>query len=240
MEIQNLHSWKVTPKEAVAIQNQLRDQVKIRRSRIKPKIIAGTDLSFSKNTSKASAGIVLLDFSTLEVLGEFIQEGNVSFPYLPGLLSFREGPIYLNLFKKIFPEPDLIFLDGQGIAHPRGLGLGSHMGLFLNKPTIGCAKSKLVGNFDELGKTKGSWTSLKDDKGNTIGAVLRSREGCKPIFISVGHLTNLSQSIEWTLHCTTCYQIPEPTRRAHNLVTHYRRTSKSGRLIIFLYRILKK
>ena len=222
METQNLHSWKVSPKKALAIQQKLKHQVIIQPNQMLPKIIAGADLSYSKDMSTALAGIVLLDFLTLEVLDKFIEEGEVKFPYVSGLLSFREGPLLLKLFKKVSLEPDLIFFDGQGIAHPRRLGLGSHLGLFLNKPTIGCAKSKLTGSFNEPINKKGCWAPLTDNKGKTIGAALRSRENCKPIFISVVHLIDLEQSIEWTLHCTKKYRIPEPIRQAHNLVTFHK------------------
>jgi len=223
MKVLDLHPWNVTPSEAVAIQKDLAGRVDRTHRLKKPKRIAGADISLTQSRGTAFAGVVVLDADTLEVLDEHTLQGTVDFPYIPGLLSFREAPLLLQLFARIEPAPDLIMLDGQGIAHPRGLGLASHLGLFLNRPTIGCAKSRLVGTHREPARSKGSHTPLKDDAGHTLGAALRTREGCKPIFVSVGHKIDLERAIEWVLRVSPRYRIPEPTRQAHNLVNRVRR-----------------
>lgn len=226
MKIKPLHSWDVSPREAIQIQHRLATKIKIRHRLQEPKTIAGADISFARNSSKAFAGAVLLEFPSLQVIGEFVHEGEIKFPYVPGLLSFREAPILLELFKTINPAPDLIFLDGQGLAHPRRLGLASHLGLFLDRPTVGCAKSRLIGTYTEPENAKGSCSDLVDDDNQVLGAVVRTRDGCKPIFVSVGHLIDLHHAVRWTLQCTTRYRIPEPTRQAHNLVTNFKRKEK--------------
>jgi len=181
------------------------------------------DISFCKES--AYAGMVVLNANSLDVIDQFILKGKISFPYVPGLLSFREAPLLLKLLKHVSQKPDLIFFDGHGVAHPRGLGLASHMGLFLNCPTVGCGKSKLIGHYSEPGLKKGSHSQLLDKKNGSIGAVLRTRDNCKPIFVSVGHKIDLKTAVHWTLHCTTRYRIPEPTRRAHLLVTAARKSN---------------
>jgi len=227
MKIKPLHSWRISPRQAVQLQSRFAGKVSLAPRRRPPKIVAGADIGFARDSSAAFAGVVLLAFPSLRVIGEFVHEGEIEFPYVPGLLSFREAPILLQLFGKIDPAPDLIFFDGHGLAHPRRLGLASHLGLFLNRSTIGCAKSKLVGVYNEPKDSKGAFTGLLDGHNRVLGAVLRSRRGCKPIFVSVGHKVGLSQAIEWTLQCTTRYRIPEPTRLAHNLVTAYRKSRSS-------------
>jgi len=222
VKIKNLHAWDISIKDAPGIQKQLARKVRLKGKRKPPEIVAGADISFAQNSSRAFAGVVLLKFPSLEVMDEFTSEGELTFPYIPGLLSFREAPILLELFKKVRPAPDLIFFDGQGLAHPRKLGLACHVGLFLDCPAIGCAKSKLIGDYEEPEQGKGSFSHLLDTDQNVLGAVLRSRDGCKPIFISVGHKINLKTAVQRTLECTTRYRIPEPTRLAHNLVTKMR------------------
>ena len=228
MKIKSIHSWNVSPGEAVQIQKRLAEQVKIAPLPREPEIIAGADIGWINGSPvRAFAGVVLMEFPSLRVVGEIIREGEIDFPYVPGLLSFREAPLLLELFKTLSPAPDLVFFDGHGIAHPRRLGLASHLGLFLNCPTVGCAKSKLIGNYMELDDSKGSFSSLKNSGGQVLGAAVRSRQGCKPIFISAGHLIDLDDAIRWTLHCVTRYRIPEPTRLAHNLVAQYKREALS-------------
>lgn len=222
MKINNLHSWDVTSHEAFHIQEKLAKQIKIYPLKIKPKYIAGADIAFDNETNTAFAGIIILQYPLLEVVDEYTFEDQVSFPYMPGLLSFREAPILLRLFKKVSPAPDLILIDGQGIAHPRRLGLASHLGLYLNCPTIGCAKSRLTGSYQEPGFKKGSNSPLLDKQSEPIGSVLRTKDGCKPIFVSIGHQIDLDNAIHWTLNCTAGYRIPEPTRLAHNLVKKFK------------------
>ncbi len=143
------------------------------------------------------------------------------FPYIPGLLSFREAPVCLEAVAKLGQPPDLFMIDGQGVAHPRRLGLASHLGLFFDKPTIGCAKSRLIGKFEEPGAERGAWSPLRDGE-ETIGAVVRTRSRVKPVFVSVGHKCTLEDAIRITLACATRYRIPEPTRLAHQAVSRLR------------------
>ena len=224
MKIHSHHSWKVTCPQATAIQKRLAHRVD-RKNRLQtPQWVAGADISLTRESPEAFAGIVVLNARTLEIAGEYFIRGPIDFPYIPGLLSFREAPLLLKLFKKVSPAPQLVFFDGQGIAHPRRLGLASHMGLFLDCPTIGCAKSRLIGTHREPGVKKGCRARLKDDEGQTIGSVVRTRENCKPVFISVGHQIDLETAVRWTLKCTTRYRIPEPTRLAHNRVNAFRKS----------------
>jgi deoxyribonuclease V len=223
VKIKTLHPWNVPLKKAAEIQNVLAAKIRLKGSRKPPAIVAGADISFEKHSSHAFAGVVLLEFPSLKVVDEFTLADELTFPYIPGFLSFREAPILLKLFRKVRPAPDLIFFDGQGIAHPRKLGLACHMGLFLDRPAIGCAKTRLIGEYEEPGRKKGSFSDLLDKEHNVLGAVLRSRESCKPIFISVGHQINLDTAIQRTLECTTRYRIPEPTRLAHHLVNAMRK-----------------
>jgi len=224
MTILSLHSWRVTPQQGLKIQNELANQVEQKNLLRTPQWIAGADISMTMQSKEAYAGIVILNARTLEIADEYFIKGKIEFPYIPGLLSFREAPLLLKLFKKVSPAPQLVFFDGQGVAHPRKLGLASHMGLFLNCPTIGCAKSRLTGTHREPKLKKGSRARLRDKEGKTIGSVLRTRENCKPVFVSVGHQIDLETAIHWTMKCTTRYRIPEPTRLAHIRVNDYRKS----------------
>lgn len=226
MKIKNLHLWDLSPEEGICLQKKLANKIVEKYSGDPPEIVAGADIGFEKNASEAIAGIVLLRFPSLEVIRRYTLKAPVRFPYVPGLLSFREGPILLQLFKKVSPAPHLVFFDGHGLSHPRKLGLASHLGLFLNCPTVGCAKSKLTGLYIEPDAIKGSTSDLLDDEGRVLGAVVRTREKCKPIYVSVGHLIDLPYAIQLTLQCTTRYRIPEPTRLAHNLVNETKRKSE--------------
>ena len=162
----------------------------------------------------------------LEVLEEQYTTGSLKFPYIPGLLTFREGPLLIEAFKKIKIELDVIIFDGQGIAHPKRLGLATHMGILLDKPTIGCAKSRLIGTYEEPEKGNGSYNLLKDS-GEVIGAVLRTKEDVSPVFISPGHRIDLKSSIEIVLKCLRNHRLPEPTRQAHLLVNKLRTQDRS-------------
>jgi deoxyribonuclease V len=201
-----------------------------------PKLIAGIDCAFSKNGKKIISALVVLklpDFVPVETTSALQK---VTFPYIPGLLSFREAPVCIAAAEKLKSKPDLFIIDGQGIAHPRRLGLAAHLGLFFNKPTIGCAKSRLTGTFQDPPLEKGTYTLLKDKKRTkqntqyairdtkyeTIGAVVRTRTNVKPVFVSVGNKCLLKDAIKITLDCTTKYRLPEPTRLAHQLVSKLR------------------
>ncbi len=186
--------------------------------------IAGADVSFSRGDSVMYAAVVVLDAATLETIDEALAVVAVDFPYIPGLLSFREGPALLEAFRKLRTKPDVIIFDGQGIAHPRGLGLASHMGLVLDTPTIGCAKKILLGVHGELEIERGARTPLYHE-GSTVGAALRTKRNVKPVYVSQGHMVSLDTSLSIVLDTCGGYRIPEPTRRAHLTVNRLRKSS---------------
>lgn len=228
MKIHNLHPWDVSPKEAVKLQEALHPLLKISPWEAGGiSTVAGADISYDKKKNVVYAGVVILSFPDLRLIAEVTHQQKAHFPYVPGLLSFREAPALLKVFAEIKESPQIAFFDGQGIAHPRSIGLASHLGLFLDIPTIGCAKTKLVGNFSEAGNTKGDFTYLTY-KGKKVGAVLRTRDGVKPIFVSPGHKIDVDTALRLTLACTTRYRLPEPTRLAHLLATRMRRRFAGG------------
>jgi len=222
MKYRNLHDWDVDYKTAVAIQADLRGKLVLRdEGPTYIRVVAGADISCNKGDDRVYAAVVLLDVDTLDVVEEASFSGRISFPYIPGLLTFREGPSLLRAFEKLQGRPDLILFDGQGIAHPRGFGLAAHMGLILDLPSVGCAKTRLIGAFEEPGARKGQLSPLIHD-GKQIGAVLRTRDRVKPIFVSQGHRISLERAVDVVLRCTRRYRIPEPVRRAHILVNEMR------------------
>ncbi len=204
--------------QAADLQRQLAGKVKFTPIKTTPKFVAGLDCTFSKDGKKIVAAAVVLDISTLELVETATAIQKITFPYIPGLLSFREAPACLAAAKKLCITPDIFIIDGQGIAHPRRLGIAAHLGLFFNKPTIGCAKSRLIGDFEEPAASKGAYSILKD-KNEIIGAVVRTRNRIKPVFISPGNLCTLNDAIKWVLYFATRYRLPEPARIAHQTVT---------------------
>ncbi|NEP13136.1 MAG: deoxyribonuclease V [Symploca sp. SIO1A3] len=224
MKIQQRHLWSVTVEEAIAIQQQLQLEV-ITTDRLGAvNYVAGVDVGFEEDGEVSRAAVVVLSFPGLQLQEQAIAVCPTTFPYTPGLLSFREVPVILEALKKLRTTPDLILCDGQGIAHPRRFGLGCHLGLLTEVPTIGVAKSLFIGEHDELALEKGSWQSLRD-RGEVIGAVVRSRTNVKPIYISVGHLICLPTAIDYVLRCTPKYRLPQTTRLADQL-------SRSASLVI--------
>ena len=221
MKTKKLHNWNLSYSQAIGLQKLLAGNVQLAPLKKPPKIIAGLDCALSRNGQKIIAAVVVLKLPDFELVETTSAVRKLTFPYIPGLLSFREAPACLAAVEKLKTEPDLFIIDGQGIAHPRRLGLASHLGLFFDKPTIGCAKSRLIGTFEEPPPQKGSYSPLKD-KGDTIGAVLTTRDNVKPLFISVGNRCSLDNAIKWTLKCTLKYRLPEPTRLAHQSVTRLR------------------
>jgi deoxyribonuclease V len=221
MEYKDLHSWDVSPTEAVEIQKNLRDQVKVQKLSGKVRYIAGADMSFERFSNVVYAGFAVIDVKTLEVVGSSTIVTEAKFPYISGLFSFREAPPLLEAWKKLEVEPDVVVLDGQGIAHPRRFGLASHIGLFLDKPTIGCAKTILVGKYHNLHHSAGSTAPLMD-RGEQVGMVLRTQNRVRPIFISVGHLIDLVDALKVIKNTIGEYRIPAPTREAHLLVNRAR------------------
>ncbi|HUS73813.1 MAG TPA: deoxyribonuclease V [Sedimentisphaerales bacterium] len=221
MQARDLHSWNLSYSQARDCQKSLASKVQFTPMKKQPKLIAGIDCAFSKDGQKIIAAVIVLklpDFVPVETANALRR---VTFPYIPGLLSFREAPACIAAVKRLKSKPDLFIIDGQGVAHPRRLGLATHLGLFFDKPTIGCAKSRLTGNFEEPSLEKGAYSPLKD-KQEVIGAVVRTRTNVKPLFVSVGNKCLLKDAIQITLGCTTKYRLPEPTRLAHQLVSKLR------------------
>jgi len=230
--MRKLHNWNLSYSEARDCQRELASQVKFTPLKKPPRLIAGIDCAFGRDGKKIIASVVVLkpaDFALVETTKAVRK---VTFPYIPGLLSFREAPVCIAAVEKLKSKPDVFIIDGQGIAHPRRLGLAAHLGLFFDKPTIGCAKSRLIGSYEEPGLQKGAYTLLKDKKCNsntqsakvntqyeTIGAVVRTRSNVKPVFVSVGNKCLLEDAIEITLACAVKYRLPEPTRLGHQLVS---------------------
>ncbi|MFH1616257.1 MAG: deoxyribonuclease V [Planctomycetota bacterium] len=218
MRIKQLHNWQVSARRAIELQKQLACRVCCKAIKKNIKYVGGIDCAFTKDSRKIIACIVLLEYPSLELIEQAIAVSKVNFPYIPGLLSFREAPVCLEAAAKLKKLPDVFIVDGQGISHPRRLGLASHIGLFLDKPTIGCAKSRLTGRYDEPAEDKGSRSELKDND-EIIGAVLRTRSNVKPVFVSVGHKCLLEQAVHLCLGCAVKYRLPEPVRLAHQKVS---------------------
>jgi deoxyribonuclease V len=217
MKYLKLHAWNVGYKKAVEIQERLKKSIILKGSVKNCKLIAGADVSYTKESEIFYASVVVFNLQTMERVEEVTASGKVDFPYIPGLLSFRESPILLKAFAKIKSEPDVIILDAQGIAHPRGIGLASHIGLLLDKSSIGCAKTRLIGEYNEVGGEAGSHSQLTV-KDKIVGAVLRTRKNVKPVFVSPGHKIDLKTSIALILKSCRGYRLPEPIRQAHSLV----------------------
>jgi deoxyribonuclease V len=214
MKVRKLHSWQLSTARAIELQRQLSGQVSKNSGVIVPRFIAGVDISVGKKGEMATGAVVVFSYPELEVIEIKTAQGTLDFPYIPGLLSFRELPLTLAAFEELNIAPDLVLVDGQGVAHPRRLGLASHLGLFLDIPTIGCAKSLLCGNHNEPGTEPGSHADIID-KDDTIGVALRTKSGVKPVYVSIGHKTDLQSAIHWVLKCCRGYRLPEPTRLAH-------------------------
>lgn len=200
-----------TAAEAVEIQKRLRDRV-IRTGSVTPRVVAGADVSYKDDVARAVV-VILRD---LELVEQVVVEEEVPFPYIPGLLSFREIPPLLSAWRKIRTTPDVVIVDGQGVAHPRRFGIASHLGLVLDLPTVGCAKSLLCGAYDEPGEKRGSWSPLVH-KEETVGAALRTRDGCNVVYVSTGHRISLESAISVVLACAPRYRLPEPQRLADHL-----------------------
>jgi deoxyribonuclease V len=223
---EQLHEWSLTPREAVELQKRLRERVRVAPLRKKIETVAGADISFNKFDPVVYAAVVVLRLPSLEVVEEAGVVSETKFPYVPGLLSFRETPSVLEAWAKLRTEPDAVMFDGQGLAHPRRVGIASHVGLIIDRPTLGCAKSVLVGKYEEPAPERGAWTPMVD-KGETVGAALRTKTRVQPIYVSPGHLIDLAGAIDLTLRCDGGYRQPEPTRRAHLLVNALRRGERN-------------
>ena len=213
MKAKDLHSWHVTTAEARDIQFRLRDMVVKASDSLAPHFVTGADISFSRDGA-ATASAVTLSFPDLELVESVVIEGRASFPYVPGLLTFREAPLLLSAFEQLKITPDVVLVDGQGIAHPRRFGVASHLGVLLDIPTVGCAKSRLCGEHEDLPLEEPGHTLLKDG-GEIIGAAVRTRTGSRPLYVSIGHRVDLPTAIDLVMACCRGYRLPEPTRLAH-------------------------
>jgi len=212
------HPWQLTPTEAIQLQKQLATQVIYSDQFTQVNYVAGVDVGFEKNNQITRAAVAVLSYPELELVEYAIARRPTEFPYIPGLLSFREIPSVLDALNKIKQAPDLLLCDGQGIAHPRRLGIAAHLGIICDLPSIGVGKSRLVGRHEAAPENKGGWTALIDH-GETIGAVLRTRIGVKPLYISSGHKVCLETAIKYVMACITRYKLPETTRWAHRLAS---------------------
>ncbi|MFC1942206.1 deoxyribonuclease V [Chloroflexota bacterium] len=230
MKAVSWHEWRVNAARAREIQLELAAQVSRVGKVNNPHLIAGVDISVNKKKDMGTGAVVVLSFPELELVETRVVIDRLEFPYVPGLLSFRESPLILAACERLSVTPDLIMVDGQGIAHPRRIGLASHLGLILGIPTIGCAKSRLCGRHDIPENEPGSFTDLIDE-GEVIGAVLRTKENVKPVYVSVGHKVELLMAVHWVTVCCRGYRLPEPTRLAHQAAGGNLKTEKHRTLI---------
>jgi len=208
------HAWDLDITQARDLQKKLSHEVIRYNPGLHPRLIAGIDVSISRFSKVGRAAVVVLSYSSLELIEVSVLEGNINFPYIPGLLSFREAPLIIEAWQKLKTHPDLLMVDGQGIAHPRRLGIASHLGLLLNMPSIGCAKSRLTGDHTPLPNASGSCSWLTDGE-EVIGAVVRTKRSVTPLYISIGHKIDLASSVAWVLNCCCGFRLPQPTRLAH-------------------------
>lgn len=214
MRIVSPHRWDVSPSEAMEIQQELRRRVSTERTFDRVNSVAGVDVAIKGEVAKAA--IVVLSYPELTPLDYSLAELPVEFPYIPGLLAFREAPAVLAALEKLKTEPELFIFDAQGLAHPRRMGLATHLGVIIDRPSIGCAKSRLCGEHHEPGSERGSYTYLYDGD-EIIGAVVRTKTGVSPLYVSIGHKVDLPTAIEYVLGCCTKYRLPETTRYAHRV-----------------------
>ncbi len=212
----SLHPWNVSIDEAIRIQETLREQIILKKTFSELRYIGGGDVGYSENKNLLLGAIAVFSFPEMEMLDFATACGKIPFPYIPGFLSFREGPILIKAFKELKIKPDLMIFEGQGIAHPREFGLASHLGLWLDLPSIGCTKTPLLNSRISPGTSKGSYKSILKER-KEVGAVLRTREGVKPVFISPGHRIDFLTAIQIILSTCPKFRIPEPLRQAHQL-----------------------
>ena len=210
-----LHPWKVTPEEAIQIQENLRQRIILQKMFSSVRTIGGGDVSYQKEGSFLFGAMVILSFPQMETLDAATAYGRISFPYFPGLLTFREGPILTKTFQKLRIRPDILIFDGQGIAHPREMGLATHLGIWFNLPSIGCAKTPLLGKPKTPRPSKGSFELIQKD-GKEVGVMLRTKDRVRPVFVSPGYGIDLPTSIRLILDSCQGFRIPEPLRRAHH------------------------
>lgn len=221
---QRVKSWSRTVAEARELQEQLRPRVKLTGGPRRVRLVAGADLAYSPDGSWAWAAVAVLAFPEGRLVESVAAAGPPPFPYVPGYLSFREGPLLLAAFRRLRQRPDLCLFDGQGLVHPRRFGLACHLGVLLDLPSVGCAKSLLVGEYEEPGPERGDWSPLRLE-GERVGAVLRTRLGVKPIFVSPGHRIGIRQAVRWVLACSR-FRVPEAIRLAEQIVNRLKQAGQ--------------
>lgn len=221
------HRWSVTPAQAVVIQKQLAALVRTVAARSAARFVAGVDAGFSVDDQRCVAAVVVWDARERTVVEQHVAMRRLSFPYIPGLLSFREAPAVLAALRQLHTRPDVLLYDGHGLAHPRRFGSACHVGVLTDLPTIGCAKSRLIGNHAQPGHLRGSATPLTDG-GQVIGIVLRTQNGINPVFVSIGHRMDLPAAARIVLQCTPRYRLPEPIRLADQLAARYDSRARPG------------
>jgi deoxyribonuclease V len=218
MKLHFEHEWNLTPEEAIALQRQLRKEVVAEDQPGTVRLVAGVDVGFEENNTVTRAAVAVLRFPELTLHEQSIARVPTTFPYVPGLLSFRETPAVLKALGQLAELPDLLLCDGQGLAHPRRFGIACHLGVLTDIPSIGVAKSRLTGYHQEMSQERGAWQPLVERK-ETIGAALRTRSGTNPLFISIGHRISLETALRYVMDCTVRYRLPETTRWAHKLAS---------------------
>ena len=222
-----MHAWNLCPADAIRLQKEFSPRLAIQGMPERITTVAGVDCAFSRAENTGFCAIVLFSFPGLDVLEERFFKSGVDFPYIPGLLSFREGPLVMGALALLSRTPDVLVFDGQGIAHPRRFGIASHLGLVCGIPSIGCAKSRLYGSYDEPGPDAGSRSPLLADDGERIGAVVRTRSRVKPVFVSPGHLFGVNEAADFMMRCVRTYRVPLPTRIADIRVAEYKQSCLS-------------
>lgn len=229
MKAHQLHEWQLTRDQAVETQRRLAAMVSRRDETVDVRLVAGVDISAPDADGVARAAAVVLRLPELTLMEAKVVERRVTFPYIPGLLSFRESPLILAACEALDSEPDLVLVDGQGIAHPRRFGLASHLGLLWDRPTVGCAKSRLCGDHQAVGFEQGSYSDVIH-QGELVGVALRTKRGAGPVYVSIGHRVDLKAAISWVLACCRGQRLPEPTRLAHLAASGQLRATPSREL----------
>lgn len=231
MKVKLRTRWNLTPRQAMRFQERVREKIILEDRFDSIQTVAGADLAFDPATNIAFAGVIVYGFPGLKEIERRMARRKLRFPYVPGLLSFRESPVLLAAFSRMRTEPDLILVDGHGLAHPRRFGIACHLGILLDKPTVGCAKSLLVGDYDDPSPQAGS-TSPLVDRGERVGTVLRTRDSVRPIFVTQGHCVSLPTAERLVRQCLDGYRIPKPTREADHYVRELRQAFQRRRFLV--------
>lgn len=226
MKCNDLHLWNIPYEEAVKVQRDLSSKVILEPFKTEVNLVAGADVSYSKGSDILFAGVIVMKVPEMKIIEKATAVGRVDFPYMPGFLSFRESPILIKAFEKINNVPDVVIFDGQGIAHPRHLGIASHLGLIIDLPSIGCAKNILVGKYGDVGNESGDYSPIIF-KNSIVGVALRTKQNVLPVFVSPGHKIDVPSALAVVMKTCCGYRLPEPVRQAHVLVNKMRASYQS-------------